>query len=229
MQIIIQTPCANFNKAKEFYKKLKFKELNSDSEKVIFSDGKSLIEINSKRTTRLALQFFKENWDLEIQKLKELVTITKFDDYYLFALPCGTWIKLIQKTEINFKQEKPYSVLGNNMGLSLETTDIKKSIAILNVLDFSKTMGEIEQGWLVMTHKNGTAISLMTPNVCPHLFYNPSLTFFNGKDKNPIIIQEIKKLNIPITEEITHFNKDNKVDNILLRDNGGLGFFVFND
>jgi hypothetical protein len=68
----------------------------------------------------------------------------------------------------------------------------------------------------------------MKPQTCPHLFFNPSLNFFNGED-NISIISKIRSLDIPITEEITHFNKENKVDNIIIRDPGGYGFFLFND
>jgi hypothetical protein len=69
----------------------------------------------------------------------------------------------------------------------------------------------------------------MKPFSCPHLFFNPSLTFFNGKENNPKVIQKIRDLNIPITQEITAFNEEGLVDNIIIRDPGGLGFFVFND
>jgi len=71
-------------------------------------------------------------------------------------------------------------------------------------------------------------VSIMKPNMCPHLFFNPSLTYFNG-GKNPEIIEAIRKLDIPITEEITYFNKEGLVDNIIIRDPGGYGFFIFND
>lgn len=229
MQTIIQTPCANFKKAKEFYRTLNFKELESSSAKALFTDGKSFIEINTNRTTRLSIVFIKKSWKEEVKQLEKIVKVSKIENCYLFAMPSGTWIKLIEDIPKELKHETAFSVLGNNMGLSLETTDIKKSMAILNVLGFAKTMGKIEQGWLIMKHKNQTGISLMVPNVCPHLFFNPSLTFFNGKENNPKIIQKIRDLNIEITEEITSFNKDNIVDNVILRDNGGLGFFIFND
>ena len=43
------------------------------------------------------------------------------------------------------------------------------------------------------------------------------------------LIQKIRDLKIPITEEITVFNDQGVVDNIIIRDPGGLGFFIFND
>jgi hypothetical protein len=36
-------------------------------------------------------------------------------------------------------------------------------------------------------------------------------------------------LDIKVEEEITAFNPDGIIDNVILRDEGGYGFFVFND
>ena len=44
--------------------------------------------------------------------------------------------------------------------------------------------------------------------MCPHLFFNPSLTYFNGKEGNPKVITAVRDAGIPITEEITHFNRE---------------------
>ena len=43
------------------------------------------------------------------------------------------------------------------------------------------------------------------------------------------IIEGVRTANIDITEEISHFNPDGIVDNIIIRDPGGLGFFIFSD
>ncbi len=89
-------------------------------------------------------------------------------------------------------------------------------------------MGSIAQGWVAFENGTSVGISIMKPMVCPHLFFNPGLTFFNG-GKNLPIIQKIKTVGIPIAEEITVFNKEGIVDNVILCDPGGLGFFIFND
>ena len=52
---------------------------------------------------------------------------------------------------------------------------------------------------------------------------------FNGKENNPKVIQNIRNVGIPIAEEITTFNKEGIVDNIIIQDPGGYGFFIFND
>ena len=89
-------------------------------------------------------------------------------------------------------------------------------------------MGNIEQGWVVFQNEEKATVSFMMPNSCPHLFFNPSLNYFNGKN-NLAVIEKIKKAEISFTEEITHFNSNGMVDNVIVRDEGGLGFFVFSD
>ena len=79
-----------------------------------------------------------------------------------------------------------------------------------------------------MKSEAGDSISLLQAQQCPHLLFNPSLTYFNGFH-NLEIIESIKKHNIEITEKVTEFNSKGEVDNIILRDSGGLGFFIFND
>lgn len=46
---------------------------------------------------------------------------------------------------------------------------------------------------------------------------------------NLAVIKKIRELNIPIVEEISTFNKEGIVDNIIIRDPGGYGFFIFSD
>ncbi len=226
MQTIIQTPTNNLEESLQFYKKLNFKLLENN----IVTDGKAIIEINDNNLARVGIKFYQKDWTSIIVKLKKGVKITELDDAFVFAMPSGTWIYLMKnEIQVNYEnEEKSFSVLGNYAGISLETTYITKSIKILGILGFTKTMGEISQGWIALKNKNGFGISLMVPNVCPHLFFNPSLTYFNGKE-NISVINRIRDLKIPITQEITHFNKESIVDNIIIRDNGGLGFFLFSD
>ncbi|MBT7993740.1 MAG: hypothetical protein HN691_02595 [Bacteroidetes bacterium] len=128
---------------------------------------------------------------------------------------------------MDLAQIKP-SALGNSAGLSLETMDMELSFEIWQKLGFSTSMGSLGEGWISLKNTDNLTISLMRPLACPHLFFNPSLTYFNG-EKNMEIIDHIRKIKIPITEEITYFNKENIADNIIIRDPGGLGFFLFND
>ena len=73
-----------------------------------------------------------------------------------------------------------------------------------------------------MKSEVGDSISLIQAQQCPHLFFNPSVTYLNGSHNLEIIHKKIE-----ITKEVTEFNGE--VDKIILRDSRGLGFFVFND
>lgn len=227
MQALIQTPTPYLDASIDFYSKLGFKHISENP--IIFSDGKANIEINPNRYARAGLRFFKDSWSVEISKLKAIAEIHPTKDGHLLADPSGVWIYLVDgKPGFDLKEEElSFSTLGNYMGISLESTDAKKSFEIYQILGFQLAFGSIDSGFFALS-ANGFSISIMKPNSCPHLFFNPSLTYFNGKN-NLEVIAKIRSLEIQITEEITYFNKESIVDNIIIRDPGGLGFFIFND
>jgi len=227
--MIIQTPTNNLEESLSFYKKLNFKII-SDEVPVVVTDGKAIIEINPVRYARAGVKFTTENWSETVSSLEKITPIHKMENGYVFTDTTGSWIYLIEGPEpspIKVSGESN-SVLGNYMGISLETISMSHSHKIWEILGFKVGMGGPDQGWMTMSDESGNSISLMKPNSCPHLFFNPSLTYFNS-GKNPEVIAKIREIGIPITEEITHFNKEGIVDNIIIRDPGGFGYFVFND
>ncbi len=226
----ILTPTSNLDKSIDFYEKLNFKLIkNGDS--VIATAKDMLVEINANRYTRAGLKLYRDQWGDIISQLSILTHVTELKNGYLISDANGIWIYLINgqnEKDASQLHELPPSVLGNFAGLSIESTDVTKTVEIYKLLGFELAQGSADQGWVMLIDENKFGISVMRPNTCPHLFFNPSLTFFNGKN-NPAIIDKIRSLGIPITEEITHFNKEGKVDNIIIRDPGGYGFFIFND
>lgn len=229
MKTIVQTPTGNLKDSLEFYSSLKFEILSNESP-ILVSDGKVIIEINTHRHARSGIKLYDSSWKTTADQLKKISSVIKVDNGYLLGDPNGVFIYLIENKEIpDFDISGiSTSVLGDFAGLSIECIDIEKSEEFWAVLGFKRSMGSLENGWIVMVNKEGTSVSLMIANSCPHLFFNPSLTFFNGKN-NLAIIEQIRALGVPITEEITCFNEEGIVDNIIVRDPGGLGFFVFND
>ena len=142
----------------------------------------------------------------------------------------GCWIYLIESDfpVVENAKGKNTAYPGNFSGLSLESTDTQRSLSIWEVLGFKIKIGNLNGGYIVLENSDGFNVSIMKPLTCPHLFFNPSMTYFNG-GKNLENIKNIRAANIPITEEITHFNEEGIVDNIIIRDPGGYGFFIFND
>jgi hypothetical protein len=229
MNTIIQTPTNGLSNSLEYYTTLEF-EVISEASPTIVTDGKVAIEINPDRYARAGVKLYASSWQSIIPELEKHTAVIKTDAGYLLSDPSGVWLYLNEGESpySALPAEKSSSVLGNCAGLSLETTDIERSLAIWKIAGFDNITGAIEQGWVAATNAEGHGVSLMKPNACPHLFFNPSLTYFNGA-KNLDIIAKIRALNIPIAEEITHFNKEGIADNIIIRDPGGLGFFLFSD
>jgi hypothetical protein len=229
MQSLVHTPTNDIKNSLEFYQKLEFKVLK-DKTRTLVTDGKAVIEINPDRFARAGVKLYKKSWSKEIALLKKLTTVHKTKEGFLLSDASNVWIYL-QEGELKLKHKPTktsFSVLGNYAGLSLESLDIERSVAVWKALGF-ETYGSPEQGWVACKNDDELVVNVMKPLMCPHLFFNPSLTYFNGKENNPKVIKKIRSLKISITEEITHFNDKGIVDNVIIRDPGGYGFFIFND
>lgn len=226
MKFTIKTPVNNLKESIDFYKKLNFKSVTE----TIVTDGIACIELSNDSFVRPSLVGYLNNDFTIIEKLQKITTVIEKEDFYLLSIPSGTWIYLNKKDiKLPKKEAQSFSVLGNFSGISIETIAIEKEKEIFELFGFTQNMGDISQGWISLKNNDGFIVSLMAPSLCPHIFINPSLTYFNGKENNPKIIKKIRDLEIDIEQEITHFSKNNTVDNIILRDKGGLGFFIFND
>lgn len=225
MNTLIQTPTNSLANSLEFYSTLKFEVISAENP-VIVSDGKAFIQINPDRYARAGVKLFRSSWEDTITKLGGLAKVVKTDEGYLLTDTSGMWIYLVEtRDQLDLQaSESSNSAIGNYVGIGLETPEVGKSKKIWTTLGFKQD----DSNWPSFTNDDQVTITLYEPNTCPHLFFNPSLTYFNGSD-NPEIIEYIREQNIPITEEITHFNPDGEVDNIIIRDPGGLGFFIFND
>jgi hypothetical protein len=223
----IQTPTPNLQQSQAFYGQIGFVPV--DDSRLIWTDGKAHIEINPDRFARAGIKLFKSNWGKEVGNLQLITKVIAVGDGYVFADPSGTWTYLIEKEppiQIG-RHGDSIGMIGNFQGLSLETVDIEKSVSILETLGFEHSGGNKDQGYVVY-NIGDFSVSLMKPLSCPHLFFNPSLTYFNNKN-NLSIIAKLREIGVPFSEEITIFNKEGLVDNVIIRDPGGIGFFIFSD
>ena len=227
MKSIVQTPTRNLKESLEFYEKLNFKVI-SKSNPTVVTDGKAIIEINPDRHARAGIKLYREDWSDFMKELPETVPAARIEDGYLISDTSGMWIYLIDgelKPEFAHKEDISSSTLGNYAGLCIETVGFKRSLELLYLLGFTKTGGGFDQGWQSLKNADGMVISVMKPMVCPHLFFNPSLTYFNGEN-NFGIIDTVRQLNIPIVEEITYFNEEGNVDNIIVKDPWRFRYFL---
>jgi len=228
-QVTIQSPTPSLEESIRFYEKLGFRNIPVTKEKTIYTDGQVLIEINEDRFARLGFKFYRNTWADVVEVLKKHHPVLDIPQGHLTTDPNGIWIYLISGEENDISiQEESFSKLGKYAGISVESISMTSSLAFYQIFGLTISAGSLESPWMTLSHQSGFSISFMAPLSCPHLFFNPSLTYFNGKS-NPNIIAAIRNEGIPITEEITHFSEKGEVDNIIIRDPGGLGFFIFND
>jgi len=227
MKTHIITPTPNITDSIAFYEDLQF-SITPYRNKYLATDGSVVIEIDPSRYSRAGIKIMTNSADDLIVELQKVTRILQLENAYCLSDPSGTMIYISEEKTIEIKSQDKASILGNFAGLSLETVDPDKTMEIWKIIGFTKQTGNIDQGWVTLTNEDDLSVSIMKPNTCPHLFFNPSLTYFNGTN-NPEIIQKVRLSGIPITEEITYFNNEGIVDNIIIRDPGGYGFFIFND
>jgi hypothetical protein len=225
LQTIIHTPTPSLTASSQFYSKLGFEEFEIATS-TYYSAKNLIIEVNQVRFARAGIKIIKQDWSKELDLLRQLVTLFNCEKGEAFVDPSGSWVYLETYEDLERLEQVQISVLENYYGVSLETANFAKSIALYEIIGFA--VPEKTDATYVALQNGEFSITMMKPHTCPHLFFSPSLNFFNGSD-NISIIEKIKQLNIPISEEITHFNKENIADNIIIRDLGGYGFFVFSD
>lgn len=195
----------------------------------MFSDGKAIVEINPDRFARCGVKIY-DNSHIDVERLGKTTEIRELEDGIVACDPNGIYVYLPAAKHALASEtgSAANGITGNFVGLSIEAHDFSATVEFWEAMGYKRIAGGIENGWA--KHSNGSAIDLciMKTMMCPHLFFNPGMTYFNGK-KNAGVIDDLRKAGIPLTEEITRFNDDGVVDNVIFRDPGGLGFFIFND
>lgn len=227
MDFFLQTCTPQPAQSKDYFVKLGFKIVDHENYFIAYDSQMKLL-IGYDRKTRPGITLLKEDWSLELEAIKRHTRVVTKEEGYFFSDPSGSWYRLIEGPSLAVPNTTAACILGNFAGISLETLDIAQSLKLTTSLGFELSAGAIDKGWVSCTDQLGNTISLMTPFSCPHMFLNPSATFFNGKE-NTQIIANIRSLNISIMEEITAFDPKGQVDNVILREPGGYGFFIFND
>ncbi|MCA9779492.1 MAG: hypothetical protein KC800_22345 [Candidatus Eremiobacteraeota bacterium] len=227
MNSYLQSPARDLEASLAFYEKLQFEELRREGPAVV-ADREVAVLLNPENFARPGIVLHRSSWDTEVVEIEKTRRVHPQPDGHLVADPSGVWLYLKTSESPVPTASGQASILGTYAGLCLETTDIGRSLNLYRLLGFETDKGDADQGWVVCKNSDGMSISLMNPGCCPHLFFNPSLTYFNGGGNLPIIAA-IQEAGIPIAEEITHFNEEGVVDNVILRDPGGIGMFVFND
>jgi len=219
MKAIVVSPAQNLESSKNFYQKLGFQYENYKNHHYV-GDGEFIIQLDSRPEARTGIAFYGNDVPKNTKMVNGVNTGVDPNGVYVYVKQSR------QYPTLQFKSNQ--SFLGNFAGISLESLNLESTIEFWTQYGYLITAGGPENGWIQMENESGLGVAIMKYGTCPHSFRNPSLTFFNGSS-NIDIINKIRSTDTWIAEEITHFNKDNIVDNIVLVDPGGYGMFIFSD
>lgn len=229
MKIIALLSSPNFESSQKFYKSFNFTTLLEDDHGQYISDGKYIYCIDKNRKGRNGLICFVD----DVEQYTSVYNAVYQSDYDGAFIQDPNGIKILLKSLDEYpvfeSSNDTKSDFGNPFGLGIETIDMEETVDFWKELGFDLPKGDpASDGYLSMKNDEFD-LTIFRFGMCPHSFSNPSYSFFNGKEGNPIAIRKIKETSIPFSEEITEFSETNTVDNVIMKDPGGTGFFLFND
>lgn len=225
METII-TPTGSLEESINFYRKIGFEQISESP--ALFCDGSLVVEIAIDRYARKGIKFYGDDWTEILSRLRNLTYVQEYEHGHIASDPNGIKTYFVKEEFSHNVPDEKTSIIGNFAGISIEAVDFKKTADFWGSIGYKLKDGSEGAGWATYSSGSNIDVSIMGINTCPHLFFNPGLTYFNGAE-NVNIIKKVRANGVAITEEITHFNKEGIVDNIVIRDPGGLGFFLFSD
>lgn len=218
---IFQSPAVDIERSKDFYLKAGFHLVEQD-DRLYAVDQSVAFFLNPLRSARPAVLYYAGVDEVRPDIFK------KVNEQWVGAGPSNVPFVFEHRSPLRLDTSAE-SIFGNYAGLTLETLYLDKSIRFYRPMGFEPVGTDFSQGYLALTHPSGFSITLLRFGMCPHSFCNPSISYFNGKEGNPGVLQAVRANGLPVFEEVTFFNPNGEVDNIILRDPGGIGFFLFND
>ncbi len=224
---IVTTPTPKLEASVDFYTRLGFERLPGEA-RAYFDDGGVVVEIDPDRYARTGIRLFADDWTKQAESLDGVV---ERDGVFVATAPSGVRVYLDQARPAALAERKPrdsFTRLGKFAGLSVETADLARERLFWEQLGYAVVPEKSGESWLTMDDGRGLGLSIMPMFTCPHLFFSPGLTYFNS-GKNLDNLAKIREARVPLLEEITCFNEEGVVDNAIVQDPGGTGFFVFND
>jgi catechol 2,3-dioxygenase-like lactoylglutathione lyase family enzyme len=226
---ILNIPSPDISKSIAFFQELGF-ETQQAGKQFLVADAQCQFLIDPAPSARAGWTFYLEDWNILFENDFPKKELKKFGDDFVISDGNGVYLRFSKSQMPAWEGSSPTrpSLLGSYAGVSQEVFDLQASLDFYAKWGFKVEQGGSTQGWASLRHSNGQGLSLMAYGSCPHLFFNPSLTYFNGKN-NLAVIESLRESGIPLAQEITHFNDKGIVDNVILQDAGGLGIFVFSD
>lgn len=233
-QIITQIAAPDAEESLAHYRKLGYQEHVLSDAMYLFFDKASSFILNTARDARHGLRCFVDDIEMARRDWQEITVLYDSDGGFFCTDPNGVYLFFQSRTDsaqiLNKTDANEHCLCGVNYGLGIESGRFDTSLAFYTHLGYKSDKPANEKtAYITLTHDAGPPITLFKPNTCPHAFYNPSFTFFNGKEGNKKVIEDLTTAQVTIRQGISWFNPDGEVDNIIISDPGGFHSFIFND
>lgn len=167
------------NEAKIFYDTLGFSTLSTEEGSVRMTDGNLLFDLRSAHTDATLLSYCTNDIPnaVEMAANLEIPVREQSAHHAILEEPNGLFILLAGPDMISptAMEKKPSSLCGTFYEISLETSDMERSIVWWQNVGFKATTRK--ETWCTLDDGK-IMIGLYQKGSCPHRFKNPSLTYF---------------------------------------------------
>jgi len=226
MNLCLTTPAPFPDRSTNFLRRLGFEPVTDGSR--LMTDGAAVIDVDPEPRARAGVRIWSEALDGAAGETLERLGAVAFEGGQLVAAPSGVQVWVMDGPGPDLALVQRGAVLGSFAGVSLETPSLSRSVAFWRgLLGLQVAAGGADEGWVTLRKPGMVDLSLMGPLACPHSFANPSFTYFNG-ERNPEVLGAIRAKGIEVFEEVGS-KGGAPAENAILREPGGVGFFVFND
>jgi hypothetical protein len=184
----------------QFLGTLGFSTIASDDESTLLTDGNLYFDLRraEKNKTMLSYCVHDVTNAVEMAQNLEIDIVEKSPHHVIVREPNGLLILLAGPDVVSLRdfEKKPSSLCGTFYEASLETNDVDRSIVWWQNVGFKVTAHK--DTWCTLDDGK-IMIGLYKKGNCPHLFRNPSLTYFEPDMGERIA--ELKKEGIQFLQE----------------------------
>lgn len=226
MNLCLTTPAPSPDRSAAFLTRLGFEPSAGNAR--LMTDGAALIDVDPEPRARAGVRVWRASLAEAAGEALEHHGAVAFEGGKLVTAPSGVPVWVMDGAGPDLDPGPRGALLGQFAGVSLETPSLSRSVAFWgDLLGVQVAAGGADKGWVTLRRPGMADLSLMGPLVCPHSFANPSFTYFNG-DRNPEVLESIRATGLEVFEEVGA-RDGAPAENVILREPGGVGFFVFND
>jgi predicted enzyme related to lactoylglutathione lyase len=186
-------------KTKTFCDMLGFTAVSSETDAALMTDGNYFFDIRYADTSATTLSYCVSDISNAIHMAEnlEIAIAEKSQHHAILQEPNGLLILLISSEVLALSEfpKKPSSFCGTFYEMSLETTDMERSISWWQNVGFKATARQ--KTWCTLDDGK-MKIGLYEKGSCPHAFRNPSLTYFESDMAKRI--EQLKQRGIPFVQ-----------------------------